>query len=153
MERNQALPLSDHCDGVDWRARAVAHAQALVSMLAARPVTGGTFGEAWLAEARETCRLDFNTEPFFAGGGALRTDGSLAPNEDQDVPNRNHPARVARVACLDPASALNEFRAGLTAALDAHGVPAMPSWREAIDWLAANGGRGRAASDEKEGGR
>lgn len=35
-----------------------------------------------------------------------------------------------------------EYRAfvdGLTEALNAHGVPAMPSWREAIDYLAANG--------------
>lgn len=33
------------------------------------------------------------------------------------------------------------FLEGLTEALNAHGVPAMASWREAIDWLAANGGR------------
>jgi hypothetical protein len=34
------------------------------------------------------------------------------------------------------------FVAGLTEALDAHGVPAMgKSWREAIDWLAAHGGQ------------
>jgi hypothetical protein len=37
--------------------------------------------------------------------------------------------------------ALGEFRDGLTEALNAHGVPAMPSWREAIDWLAAHGGQ------------
>jgi hypothetical protein len=34
-----------------------------------------------------------------------------------------------------------EFVEGLTRALSDHGVPAMPSWREAIDWLAANGGQ------------
>lgn len=33
-----------------------------------------------------------------------------------------------------------EFVDGLTAALQAHGVPAMPSWRDAIDYLARNGG-------------
>lgn len=39
--------------------------------------------------------------------------------------------------------AVEEHRAfvdALTQALNDHGVPAMPSWREAIDWLAANGG-------------
>jgi hypothetical protein len=36
---------------------------------------------------------------------------------------------------------LREFQEGLTKALNEHGVPAMPSWREAIDWLAAHGGQ------------
>jgi len=31
------------------------------------------------------------------------------------------------------------FQEGLTAALNAYGVPAMPSWRAAIDYLAENG--------------
>lgn len=33
-----------------------------------------------------------------------------------------------------------EFVEQLTEALAAHGVPAMPSWREAIDYLATRGG-------------
>lgn len=33
------------------------------------------------------------------------------------------------------------FVAALTEALTAHGVPAMPSWREAIDYLARHGGQ------------
>lgn len=32
------------------------------------------------------------------------------------------------------------FVDGLTDALNSHGVPAMPSWREAIDYLARHGG-------------
>jgi hypothetical protein len=32
-----------------------------------------------------------------------------------------------------------EFRDGLTRALNRHGVPAMPSWDAAIDWLAEHG--------------
>ena len=44
----------------------------------------------------------------------------------------------------------DEYRAfveGLTQALNEHGVPAMPSWREAIDWLAANGAHRREGPD------
>ena len=37
-------------------------------------------------------------------------------------------------------AALDEFRDGLTEALNAHGVPAM-GWREAIDYLARRGGQ------------
>jgi hypothetical protein len=39
-----------------------------------------------------------------------------------------------------------EFVDGLTGALNAHGVPAMPSWREAIDYLALHG----ADSDRRD---
>lgn len=36
---------------------------------------------------------------------------------------------------------LDGFRDGLTKALNDHGVPAMPSWPAAIDYLAEHGGR------------
>lgn len=36
---------------------------------------------------------------------------------------------------------LREFQEGLTKALNAHGVPAMPSWPEAIDYLARHAGQ------------
>jgi hypothetical protein len=39
--------------------------------------------------------------------------------------------------------ALREFQDELTKALNAHGVPAMPSWQDAIDYLATHGGGSR----------
>jgi hypothetical protein len=42
------------------------------------------------------------------------------------------------------------FVEALTQALNAHGVPAMPSWPEAIDWLAANGGRSEGCAEDRE---
>lgn len=52
---------------IDWRARAVAHAAALASMLAVEGTRPGTFGEQWLDEARETCNLDLNGTPCLCG--------------------------------------------------------------------------------------
>lgn len=39
----------------------------------------------------------------------------------------------------DHETGLAEFQEGLTSALNRHGVPAMPSWDAAIDWLAEHG--------------
>jgi hypothetical protein len=46
-----------------------------------------------------------------------------------------------RVPDVSEQRALAEFQEGLTRALNEHGVPAMPSWQAAIDWLAEHGGR------------
>jgi hypothetical protein len=43
-----------------------------------------------------------------------------------------------------------EFVDGLTEALNAHGVPAMPSWRDAIDWLASCGASDDFLAPSKE---
>jgi len=62
-------------------------------------------------------------------------------------------AQVA-IAALDavrrsPHVNLTEFQEGLTRALNRHGVPAMPSWDAAIDWLAEHGGRSPQGEDDE----
>jgi hypothetical protein len=63
------------------------------------------------------------------------------------------PARAAALARSPQgedheASELAKFQEGLTRALNRHGVPAMPSWDAAIDWLAEHG---RSPQDEDPG--
>lgn len=69
-----------------------------------------------------------------------------------DLPRRRAPEPEAEVEALrsqlrgaveraeQAERELRGFVDGLTEALNDHGVPAMPSWGDAIDWLAAHGG-------------
>ncbi len=58
------------------------------------------------------------------------------------IEQATHPTLCARCPVrAELETNLNEFRDGLTDALNAHGVPATPSWRAALDWLATNGER------------
>lgn len=69
-----AAPVGDE---PSWRARAVAHAEAVTGLLSGKEITAGTFAESWLEKARDTIHRDLSTEPFCAGRLALRKDMSL----------------------------------------------------------------------------
>lgn len=62
-----------------------------------------------------------------------------AVREERDSLRQQHQGAVARADAAE--GELRQFQAGLTDALRAHNVPAMPRWADAIHWLARHGGQ------------